>query len=146
MPNSFALSIYGNEKQLDKLAEKKEYELQLKNYAIKYQKILEEANKKSPGLYTNEILNVAPIREDNRKLLSTSNYENTNNYRNEWIPLKYSELTTKNVLCFVPTEKYRNEKEEKFQRYNGGDEYHECNVTYDGDEIGDCGCSKYSRI
>ena len=146
LPNSFALSIYGNEKQLDKLAEKKEYELQLKNYAIKYQKILEEANKKSPGLYTNEILNVAPIREDNRKLLSTSNYENTNNYRNEWIPLKYSELTTKNVLCFVPTEKYRNEKEEKFQRYNGGDEYHECNVTYDGDEIGDCGCSKYRGI
>ena len=42
LPNSFALSIYGNEKQIDKLAEKKEYELQLKNYGYKYQKILEE--------------------------------------------------------------------------------------------------------
>ena len=40
LPNSFALSIYGNEKQIDKLAEKNEYELQLKNYGIKYQKIL----------------------------------------------------------------------------------------------------------
>ena len=39
LPNSFALSIYGNEKQIDKLAEKNEYELQLKNYALKYEKI-----------------------------------------------------------------------------------------------------------
>ena len=124
LPNSFALSIYGNEKQIDKLAEKNEYELQLKNYAIKYEKILEEANKKSPGLYSNEIL-TSHHGEDNRQLLSNANEDNTNNYRSEWIPLKYSELTTKNVLCFTPTEKYRSDKEEKFQRYFGGDDYHE---------------------
>ena len=145
LPNSFALSIYGNEKQIDKLAEKNEYELQLKNYAIKYEKILEEANKKSPGLYSNEIL-ISHHGEDNRQLLSNANEDNTNNYRSEWIPLKYSELTTKNVLCFAPTEKYRSDKEEKFQRYFGGDDYHECNVTYDGDEICECGCSKYRGV
>ena len=145
LPNSFALSIYGNEKQIDKLAEKNEYELQLKNYAIKYEKILEEANKKSPGLYSNEIL-TSHHGEDNRQLLSNANEDNTNNYRSEWIPLKYSELTTKNVLCFAPTEKYRSDKEEKFQRYFGGDDYHECNVTYDGDEICECGCSKYRGV
>ena len=146
LPNSFALSIYGNENQIDKLAEKNEYELQLKNYAIKYQTILEEENKKSPGLYTQEILESNPIGDDNRKLLSRTNFDNTNNYRNEWIPLKYSELREKNVLCFTPTEKYRKEKEEKFQRYFGGDDYHECNVTYDGDEICECGCSKYRGV
>ena len=146
LPDSFALSIYGNEKQVDKLAEKNEYELQLKNYAIKYERIVEETSKKSPGLYSNEILTNNQIGEDNRKLLSNTNYENTNNYRNEWIPLKYSELNTKNVLFFTPTEKFRREKEEKFQRYFGGDEYHECNVTYDGDEICECGCSKYRGV
>ena len=51
LPNSYALSIYGNEKQISKLAEKKEYELQLKNYALKYEKILEERR------YLDEILN-----------------------------------------------------------------------------------------
>ena len=146
LPNSFALSIYGNEKQIDKLAEKKEYELQLKNYGYKYQKILEEANKKSPGLYSNEILTSNEIGDDNRQLLSNSNDNNLNTYGNEWIPLKYSDLREKNVLCFAPTEKYKSEKEEKFQRYFGGDEYHECNVTYDGDEICECGCSKYRGI
>ena len=146
LPNSFALSIYGNEKQIDKLAEKKEYELQLKNYGYKYQKILEEANKKSPGLYSNEILTGNEIGDDNRQLLSNSNDNNLNTYGNEWIPLKYSDLREKNVLCFAPTEKYKSEKEEKFQRYFGGDEYHECNVTYDGDEICECGCSKYRGI
>ena len=146
LPNSFALSIYGNEKQIDKLAEKNEYELQLKNYGYKYQKILEEANKKSPGLYANEILTSNEIGEDNRQLLTNSNADNLNNYGNEWIPLKYSDLREKNLLCFAPTEKYRSEKEEKFQRYYGGDEYHECNVTYDGDEICECGCSKYRGI
>ena len=146
LPNSFALSIYGNEKQIDKLAEKNEYELQLKNYGYKYQKILEEANKKSPGLYANEILTSNEIGEDNRQLLTNSNADNLNNYGNEWIPLKYSDLREKNLLCFAPTEKYRSEKEEKFQRYYGGDEYHECNVTYDGDEICECGCSKYRGV
>ena len=146
LPNSFALSIYGNEKQIDKLAEKKEYELQLKNYGYKYQKILEEANKKSPGLYSNEILTGNEIGDDNRQLLSNSNDNNLNTYGNEWIPLKYSDLREKNVLCFAPTEKYKSEKEEKFQRYFEGDEYHECNVTYDGDEICECGCSKYRGI
>ena len=146
LPNSFALSIYGNEKQIDKLAEKKEYELQLKNYGYKYQKILEEANKKSPGLYSNEILTGNEIGDDNRQLLSNSNDNNLNTYGNEWSPLRYSDLREKNVLCFAPTEKYKSEKEEKFQRYFGGDEYHECNVTYDGDEICECGCSKYRGI
>ena len=145
LPNSFGLSFYGKEKQIDKLAEKNEYELQLKNYAIKYAKIIEEESKKFPGSYNQEILNNNQ-GEDNGLLLSISNNDNSNNYRNQWIPLKYSDLREKNLLCFTPTEKYRKDKEEKFQRYLGGDEYHECNVTYDGDEICEGGCSKYRGV
>ena len=37
LPNSFCISIFGNEEQLSKLAEFNEYELKLKNYAYKYQ-------------------------------------------------------------------------------------------------------------
>ena len=146
LPNSFALSIYGNEKQLSKLAEKNEYELQLKNYALKYEKILEEESAKLPGLYTEDLLNTNKFGEDNRQLLGNSSNENINNYKSEWIPLKYADLREKDILCFTPTEKFRQDKEEKFQRYNEGDEYHECNVTYDGDEICGQGCSKFRGI
>ena len=146
LPNSFALAVYGNEQQISKLAEKIEYELQLKNYALKYEKILEEENIKNPGLYTEDLLNTSQVGEDNRQLLGNSSNENTQNYKSEWIPLKYSDLRETNVLCFAPTEKYRQDKEEKFQRYTGGDEYHECNVTYDGDEICEQGCSKFRGI
>ena len=146
LPNSYGLSIYGNEQQLSKLAEKNEYELQLKNYALKYEKILEEENQKSPGLYTEDLLNISNKGEDNRQLLGNSVDDNNQNYRREWIPLKYSDLRENDLLCFSPTEKYRHEKEEKFQRYTGGDEYHECNVSYDGDEICDEGCSKFRGV
>ena len=146
LPNSYGLSIYGNEQQLSKLAEKNEYELQLKNYALKYEKILEEENQKSPGLYTEDLLNISNKGEDNRQLLGNSVEDNNQNYRREWIPLKYSDLRENDLLCFSPTEKYRHEKEEKFQRYTGGDEYHECNVSYDGDEICDEGCSKFRGV
>ena len=143
LPNSYALSIYGNEKQLTKLAEKNEYELQLKNYASKYEKILEEENLKSPGLYNEEMLNVSQRAEDKRQLLASSSH---NNDVIGWIPMKYSELRVSNVLDFAPTEKYRPDKEEKFQRYNGADDYHECNISYDGDEICDEGCSKFRGV
>ena len=146
LPNSFALSVYGNEEQISKLAEKIEYELNLKNYALKYEKILEEENAKNPGLYTEDLLNISQVGEDNRQLLGNSSYENTQNHKSEWIPLKFSDLREKNVLLFTPTEKYRHDREEKFQRYTGGDEYHECNVTYDGDEICEQGCSKFRGI
>ena len=144
LPNSYGLSIYGNENQLTKLAEKNEYELQLKNYASKYEQILKEENQKSPGLYNDDILNVSQKGEDKRQLLANPSSENNNT--TGWIPLKYSELRISNVLDFAPTEKYRPDKEEKFQRYNGGDEYHECNISYDGDEICDDGCSKFRGV
>lgn len=146
LPNSYALAIYGNEEQLSKLAEKAEYELQLKNYALKYEKILEQANLKNPGMYTEDLLSSSHIGDDRKKLLANSYYDNTNNAKMEWVPLKYSDLREKNSLCFAPVEKYRNDKEEKFQRYSGGDEYHECNISYDGDEICDEGCSKFRGV
>ena len=144
LPNSYALSIYGDEKQLSHIAEKNEYELQLKNYARKYDKILKEENQKSPGLNTEEVLNVKQKGEDKKQLLGNSSLDNNNAIG--WIPLKYSELNVNNVLDFAPTEKYRHDKEEKFQRYDGADDYHECNISYDGDEICDEGCSKFRGV
>ena len=145
LPNSYALSIYGNEEQISKLAEKNEYELQLKNYALKYERILNEENQKSPGLYAEDLLSGSHMGDDNRQLLGSSPLDDNNSIK-EWIPLKYSDLRIKNALCFPPSEKYRQDKEEKFQRYSGGDEYHECNVSYDGDEICDEGCSKFRGV
>lgn len=124
LPNSYALSIYGNEEQLSKLAEKAEYELQLKNYALKYEKILEEANMKNPGMYTEDLLSGSHIGEDRKKLLANSYYDNTNNAKMEWVPLKYSDLREKNSLCFTPVEKYRHDKEENFK-----DIQEEMNIT-----------------
>ena len=37
-------------------------------------------------------------------------------------------------------------KEEKYQRYEPNDDFHECNVNFDTDEICDKGCSKYRNI
>jgi hypothetical protein len=55
-------------------------------------------------------------------------------------------LREKNLLYFTPVEKYRQDKEEKFQRYSWGDENHECNISYDGDEVCDEGCSKFRGV
>ena len=136
LPNSYILSVYGNEEVFSKLAEKNEYELQLKNYASKYQKILEESKTQKNMLRTSE----------NQKINLIESEKIEGNYGNEWVPLKYSNLEIGNAICFSPYQKYENEKDEKFQRYGKNDEYHECNVSYEGDEICDKGCSKFRNI
>ena len=64
----------------------------------------------------------------------------------DWIPLKYYNVHVKNVLDFAPTKTYHRIKEEKYQRYEPNDDYHECNINFDSDEICDKGCSKYRNI
>ena len=139
LPNSFCISIFGNEEQLSKLAEFNEYELKLKNYAYKYQ------------FYSNEYEKIK-----NKDKLSTENssFELGNLITNsksknlivkEWIPLKYSDLKIENSLHWSPYFKFENEKEEKFQRYENNDDYHECNISIDYDDF--CNkCSKFRNI
>ena len=53
LPNSFCLSIFGNDEELSKLAEFNEYELKLKNYAYKYQFYSDEYEKKKKRKFIN---------------------------------------------------------------------------------------------
>ena len=133
------MSFWGREKQIDALAEKMKYELKLKGYALKFQKIFNMVNDKKKGLETkNEIIYNYGTKgvDDDRDILIGK----------DWIPLKYHNIHIKNVLDFSPTMKYNQLKEEKYQRYEPDDEYHECNVSFDSEEICDKGCSKYRNI
>ena len=133
------MSIWGSERQLDVLAEKMKYELKLKDYALKFQKVFNMINDTNKGLNsTNEIIYHYGSKgvDDDRTILIGK----------DWIPLKYHNIHVKNVLDFAPTKTFHKIKEEKYQRYEPNDEYHECNVQFDSDEICDKGCSKYRNI
>lgn len=133
------MSFWGKEKQIDKLAEKMKYELKIKGYALKFQKIYNMINDSKKGLETkNEIIYNYGTKgvDDDRDILIGK----------DWLPLKYHNIHIKNVLDFSPTTKYIPFREEKYQRYEPDDEYHECNVNFDSDEICDKGCSKYRNI
>ena len=133
------MSFWGKERQIDSLAEKMKYELKIKGYALKFQKVFNMINDNQKGLETkNEIIYHYGSKgiDDDRTILIGK----------DWIPLKYHNIHVKNVLDFAPTMKYNSLREEKFQRYEPDDEYHECNVAFDSDEICDKGCSKYRNI
>ena len=133
------MSVWGTERQLDNLAERMKYQLKLKDYALKFQKVFNMKNDKEKGLEsTNEIKYHHGTKgvDDDRTILIGK----------DWIPLKYHYIHVKNVLDFTPTKTYHKIKEEKYQRYEPNDEYHECNINFDSDEICDKGCSKYRNI
>ena len=133
------MSVWGTERQLDNLAERMKYQLKLKDYALKFQKVFNMANDKDKGVEsTNEIKYHHGTKgvDDDRTILIGK----------DWIPLKYHNIHVKNVLDFSPTKPYHKIKEEKYQRYEPNDDYHECNVQFDSDEICGKGCSKYRNI
>ena len=133
------MSFWGREKQIDSLAEAMKYELKVKDYALKFQKIFNMVNDSTKGKETkNEIIYNYGSKgvDDDRDILIGK----------DWIPLKFHNIHVRNVLDFSPTMKYNPLKEEKYQRYEPDDEYHECNVAFDSDEICDKGCSKYRNI
>ena len=133
------MSFWGRERQIDSLAEKMKYELKIKGYALKFQKVFNMVNDNKKGLKTkNEIIYHYGSKgvDDDRTILIGK----------DWIPLKYHNIHVKNVLDFSPTMKFKPIREEKYQRYEPDDEYHECNVAFDSDEICGKGCSKYRNI
>ena len=133
------MSFWGKESQLDRLAERMKYELKMKDYALKFQKVFNMIKDNKKGLETkNEIIYNYGSKgvDDDRDILIGK----------DWIPLKYHNIHVRNVLDFSPTAKYNSLREEKYQRYEPDDEYHECNVTFDSDEICGKGCSKYRNI
>ena len=140
---TITISLFGNEEQIDKLAEKNKYELQLKNYAYKFQIIIDNYEKQHFRKKITAILNAEEnLDENNKNLLYTEAKERIND--KEWIPIKYSEITVNNVLYFSPFMKFIKDKEEKYQRYEKNDDLHECNGNLD--EICGNGCSKFRNI
>ena len=131
LPETFIMQIFGDDEKLSKLAEKNEYELQMKFYGLKYQYFSD--------LYTYKRKKYS-LDEINDNQLD----QNFNPNLNEWIPLKFSELDINNVLHWPPYTFYTEEKEEKFQRYEKDDSYHECNIAFENDK--NCNkCSKFRK-
>ena len=100
LPETFIMQIFGDDEKLSKLAEKNEYELQMKFYGLKYQYFSD--------LYTYKRKKYS-LDEINDNQLD----QNFNPNLNEWIPLKFSELDINNVLHWPPYTFYTEEKEEK---------------------------------
>jgi hypothetical protein len=109
----------------------------MKPYGIKYQHFSDLFNKKPIDNYVFD----APQSKD--KLLK--NRINDDRDNREWHPIKYTELDIHNVFLWPPYQEYKNDKEDKFQRYEKNDDYHECNVTFEGDENCEL-CSKFRNI
>ena len=89
LPETFIMQIFGDDEKLSKLAEKNEYELQMKFYGLKYQYFSD--------LYTYKRKKYS-LDEINDNQLD----QNFNPNLNEWIPLKFSELDINNVLHWPP--------------------------------------------
>ena len=134
LPETFIMQISGNDEKLAILAEKNEYELQMKFYGLKYQYFSD--------LYTfkRKKYNLINNKEDNDNL-----NENFNPNLKKWIPLEFSLLDINNVLHWPPHTFYSEEKDDKFQRYEKNDDFHECNINFETDE--NCNkCSKFRNI
>ena len=137
IPDSFILSIFGDEETISKLAEKNEYELKMKPYGFKYQHFANLLHNKNK-----DIINYDIIQNDNVNLLKNINDDPEGRV---WYPIKYKELDINNVFLWPPYERFTSEKADKFQRYENNDDYHECNVNFEGDENCDR-CSKFRNI
>ena len=156
--NLFMLSIYGTDEQIKKLAQTNEYELKLKPYAYKYQEYLNELHNESL-----QEMSIAKIQMPlNTNINSVeANINNNNNNINDgllvnednndiesgskiksWQPFAYADLDPNNVYQWPPYVEFEQDKEDKFQRYEKNDDYHECNVHPESDEI----CSKCSVL
>jgi hypothetical protein len=92
-----------------------------------------------------DLNNINSNSQINNNLIEKSNNGNLYVINNQWIPLKYENLNYKNVLHWPPFKKYTIKKDEKFQRYDKGDNFHECNVTFEGEETCE-ECSKFRNI
>ena len=137
--NIIDLFIYGNEEKYSFLAEKLQYELQLKPYAYKYElyKHIKDKRKKNDK-------NTSFIRLGTNEILLTSNEEGEMYPFDK--PLQFEKLNDDSPFYFPPYMKYNSEHEIKYRRYNKNDLYHECPIHYNKyDEICD-NCSKFRNI
>lgn len=114
------INFFCTEPNLRGLAESFGYDLQIKNYALKYLEISREIKKKS--------LNQDLDQSDNALLIDDCK-EN----------LQFHELNHDNQFHFPPYINYQREINEKFRRYTKNDLYHECayDTEFSQDELPD---------
>lgn len=142
LENQFTITFYGNEEKFNILAEKREYRLKLKNYALKFEKILENKKMTQKNIQFDEIIGESG---GDQKLLRK---EETKDYfsDSQYLPMKYNQIHIKNVLDFSPYMRYSRAKQDKFQRYELNDDYHECNMTNEEDDKCHHNKSKFRNI
>lgn len=160
MVGQITISFFADEQNLSILAEKDEYVLRLKNYALKFEKIIEKYEKTHPGAVKEglgagqEFLLDVNNNPQDIKLLNNNVREDggdaqepfTFNEKGEYIAKKYGEIHLKNVMDFCPHMKYSSNKDDKYQRYETNDDYHDCDMTREFSETCSHGCSKFRNI
>ena len=134
--NQIFLLIYGNEKIYEKIADKYRYDLQLKNYAYKYEcdKIRKNSRNKKSSIYfqseneltindSEELIDYYSINNGysySENLIS--HYNNPIHFRN----LQFHQLSLNNSFYFPPYFPFRIEKRGKYRTYDKNDNYHDC--------------------
>ena len=131
--NTIELYIYGNEQTYSFLAEKLQYELQLKPYAYKYE--LFKYNKINDNSISSNFISKNSI---NSELLM-------NEKENETIKsIQFENLNEQSPLYFPPYKIYDFEHDMKFRRYEKNDLYHECDNILNEENC--FKCSKFRNI
>ena len=135
--NGIDIYIYGNEEKYSYLAQKLQYELQLKPYAYKYELCRRDKKKLNDSLLISRTQNSINIEELIYK-------ENNNDFYYDNI--QFENLNYKSSLSFPPYIPYNSEYEIKYRRYEKNDLYHQCpNDKQNYDEICE-NCSKFRNI
>ena len=137
--NGIDIYIYGDEEKYSYLAQKLQYELQLKPYAYKYEICRHSKDNK---------------KSNESELISRSQYsiniedliEKDNNKEFSYDNIQFENLNLNSSFSFPPYIAYNKEYEIKYRRYEKNDLYHQCpNDKENYDEI--CGnCSKFRNI
>ena len=144
--NIFMLSIYGSDNQIKKLAQSNEYELKLKPYAYKYQAYLNELeNINAHEIILRDKLSSNRVNEGLIAGEESSIESNCGSTIKSWTPFAYEDLSPEIVYQWPPYVEFEQDKEDKFQRYDNNDDYHECNIHPETDEICKC-CSPLRNI
>ena len=133
--NIFMLSIYGSDTQIKKLAQTNEYELKLKPYAYKYQEYLNELEETNYNEMSSDKLN-SNVREGLIACEENNSIEGNDvgSKIKSWKPFSFEDLNPENVYQWPPYVEFEQDKEDKFQRYESNDDYHECNIHPETDE------------
>ena len=133
--NIFMLSIYGSDTQIKKLAQTNEYELKLKPYAYKYQEYLNELEETNYNEMSSDKLN-SNVREGLIACEENNSIEggDIGSKIKSWKPFSFEDLNPENVYQWPPYVEFEQDKEDKFQRYENNDDYHECNIHPETDE------------